>query len=714
VNSVHLDCTIRWWHKHHSEGGGEQTSMQYIRNIIAGVLCALAMAWAGLPVPAAAGPAHAQVALIGEKTGVHPGETVTVALRLRMSEGWHTYWVYPGDVGEATVVQWKLPDGAQPSDLRWPFPEIIKTGPFVNYGYSGEVLFLTDISLPKTLTGPSLEIGADVSWLACKDVCVPEEGQVRLTLPILGEGVAASSSPDAVAIAEARLQVPQQAPGATRIEAGKTTLALSLDTFAVEKPEAEIHFFPFTGDVIRNSTPQKAVVENGKLKLTMQRGKVVLPDAFGGVLLVKTTGAAGQSRQYGYTINAPVTYSAMLDEIELSFVTAVIFALLGGLILNLMPCVFPVLSLKALSLARERAPHERHVHGVAYLAGVLTSFFVAGLLIIVLRAGGMKIDWGMHFQSPAFVLVLMALFLLLGLNASGVFSVGGRLAGLGDGLTRMPGFTGYFFTGALATVVATPCTAPYMTAAVAYALKQPAPQLLGVLLALGVGFALPMVLLSVSPTVGRWLPKPGAWMQTFKELMAFPLYATVGWLLYVLSREQGSDGVLAGVITLIGVSFAVWLFSAVREPSIWRKVSAGFVAVAVLAYAMTSLSSNSGPRYEPFSQARLEALRAQNKPVFINLTAAWCITCLMNEHMALRSDRIADAFSSRGIVYLKGDWSNRNPEITTLLKSFDRAGVPLYIIYNGKAEPQVLPQFLTENIVLEGIANLPQQHTKTE
>lgn len=724
--------------------------MQYIRNIVAGILSALAMALGGLPITAVAAPAHVQLSLVSEKTGVHPGETVTVALRLKMSKGWHTYWVYPGDAGEATTVQWKLPDGAQVSDLHWPLPEVIKTGPFVNYGYSGEAVFLAEITLPTTFVGPNIEIGADVTWLACKEVCIPEEGQVKLTLPVLGEGVPANSSIDSVAITEARLQMAQQAPGNARFEAGKSIVTLVLDTFESDQSGAEIQFFPFAGDVIRNSTPQKAVIENGGVKLTMRRGDKALPEVFGGVLSVKTKG-----RYYGYTINAAVTRSAALDEVaepaeskvtvskveptaietatpslptsevnELSFIKAALFALLGGLILNLMPCVFPVLSLKALSLARERAPHERHVHGVAYLAGVLTSFLLAGAVIIALRASGTVIGWGMHFQSPAFVLVLMALFLVLGLNASGVFSMGGRFAGLGDGLTRMPGFTGYFFTGVLATVVATPCTAPYMSAAVFYAFTQPAPQLLGVLLVLGVGFALPMVLLSVSPAVGRWLPKPGAWMQTFKELMAFPLYATAGWLLYVLSQQQGSDGVLAGVITLIGVSFAVWLFSAARAPGIWRNISAVFIVIAALAYAVSSLSSEnhpmgvsgngSGPRYEAFSLPRLEALRAQNKPVFVNLTAAWCITCLVNERVALRSERITEAFNSRGIVYLKGDWTNGNPEITALLKSFNRAGVPLYVIYNGKAEPQVLPQFLTENIVLEGIASLPQQHAKNE
>jgi thiol:disulfide interchange protein DsbD len=400
-----------------------------------------------------------------------------------------------------------------------------------------------------------------------------------------------------------------------------------------------------------------------------------------------------------------------------------------------MPCVFPVLSLKALSLARETTPHERHVHASAYLFGVLLSFTVFAVGLIILRTGGEEIGWGTQFQSPAFVLILMALFMALGLNMSGVFEIGGRLAGVGDRFTHIPGFTGYFSTGVLATIVATPCTAPFMGTAVGYAFSQPSNlRLLAVLLVLGIGFALPMVALSYFPAIGRALPKPGPWMTTLKGVLAFPLYATAGWLLWVLSIQLGSEGVLGSLVVLLGIAFAAWLAGLTHEPHPLRSGSAVVVALAAIWGGLLLLpaSSNktananaspapfeqtsSGLSYEPFSNAKLAALRAANKPVFINLTAAWCITCKVNEQVALSSSLIAEAFEARGIVPLKGDWSKANPEITAMLQKFGRAGVPLYLLYPADGgEPAVLPQILTESIVLDGLAKIsPEQQAKGE
>ncbi len=719
------------------------------------------------------------ISLIADKATVRPGDTVTVAVRQKIALGWHTYWRNPGDAGEPTVVEWSLPSGAKASELQWPLPEIIAVEGITDYGYSGEVLLLSDIALPKDLSAPAIEIKAHVQLLVCKDICVPEEASASLSLFVDANGGPSQNSPNAKQIADVRNTLPAPSPWPARFEVSGETVTLRLENFQQKLLDTtKLRLYPGKPNVIENSPPQLAVAADGALALQMRRStaKLPLPKRFEGVLAVETpAGESGDLLRLSYSVSGEVKQlpgnnafqevktspkaqqpnveqyasgKALSDYTDwtkqpaqpsgignISFVTAAAFAFLGGLILNLMPCVFPVLSLKALSLARETAPHERHIHASAYLLGVLLSFAILAAGLIILRAGGEQIGWGTQFQSPTFVLILMALFMALGLNMSGVFEIGGRLAGIGDKLTRAPGFTGYFFTGVLATVVATPCTAPFMGAAVGYAFTQPSPlRLLAVLLVLGIGFALPMVALSYLPAVGRWLPKPGPWMSTFKGALAFPLYATAGWLLWVLSVQAGSVGVLGGLVVLLGVAFAAWLIGLTQAPSPLRSGAAVAIALAAIWGGMLLLSASSNETananaapamqtqtegaltYETFSVARLEALRAERKPVFVNLTAAWCITCKVNERVALNSSRISEAFAARGIMPLKGDWSKANPEITAMLQKFGRAGVPLYLLYPADGgEPQVFPQILTESIVLDRLAKIPlKRQAKSE
>jgi thiol:disulfide interchange protein len=502
---------------------------------------------------------------------------------------------------------------------------------------------------------------------------------------------------------------------------------------------ARARFFPINWGQIANALPQKTMLLHDGLLLRMLQGET--PPAAGatldGLLALEGTSPDGGKFRRGYIVSAAnvpptpddvsaaselMSPAAMSGEAgNIGFGVALLFAFLGGLILNLMPCVFPILSLKAYALAREAsATHHGARGGLAFLAGVLASFGVIAAGLIALRAAGIAAGWGIQFQSPGFVLALAALFLALGLNMSGVFEFGGSLTGAGDSLTRRQGLAGSFFTGVLATAVATPCTAPFMGAAVGYAFAQPALQATAVLMALGLGFAMPMLLLSMSPGLGRLLPRPGTWMVRFKQAMAFPLYATAAWLVWVLSVQLGSDGVLAAMVTLLVVAFAAWLFGISSGSRALAKAAALIIAIGGIAGGVAMLSgaqpstgtaeaaTDAGPRAEAFTQARLDGLLAEGKPVFINFTAAWCITCKVNERVALRSDRIADAFTKRGITYLKGDWTNANPEITAILTSFGRAGVPLYLLYSGVpgSQPQVLPQLLTESIVLGKVAEL--------
>jgi thiol:disulfide interchange protein/DsbC/DsbD-like thiol-disulfide interchange protein len=692
------------------------------------------------------GPARTpkvQVELLAEKTAVRPGDRITVALRQHITPGWHTYWTNPGDSGEPTRIEWKLPEGASAGSIQWPLPHAIPVGPLMNFGYSDEVLLLSDISVPESASGASFDIAADAKWLVCEEICIPEEAAVQLSLPLVS-GVTPLPSPSAKDIRAARKKVPELMPWAAKFDIRGERVTIRIDDLAQQLPQkAKFHFFPLEWGLVSHAARQQASFEKGALVLGLARGDFAgekKPASLDGVLAVETQAADGSVARHGYSFSAgpsetPIAAPAAIPPATagspggLSLIVALGFAFLGGLILNLMPCVFPVLSLKALSLAKDAGNAEvRRTKGFVYLAGVLASFALIALVLVVLRGGGGAIGWGMQFQSPAFVLAMMALFLALALNLSGAFTLGGTVAGLGDSLTRRSGLSGYFFTGVLATVVATPCTAPFMGAAMGYAFTQPAPTVFAVLLALGFGFALPIVLLSLSPGLGRWLPKPGAWMETFKQLMAFPLYATVAWLLWVLTIQQGSDGVLAASVTLIGVAFAVWLFGRSPEAGQGRSAAAALIALLAIGAGIWSMpqgasdkpvvASNAqkqrGPKAEPFTQARLSELLGQNKPVFVNLTAAWCITCKVNERVALRSERIAKAFSDRDISYLVGDWTNGNPEITELLKAHGRVGVPLYLLYSGKPgeAPEILPQLLTESIVLDQLANLPSPALK--
>jgi thiol:disulfide interchange protein/DsbC/DsbD-like thiol-disulfide interchange protein len=716
--------------------------MQVLMGRIAAVVFGLALS-VGLaaPAPAQIGEKRPLVRaeLIAEHMAARRGETLTVALRQTITPGWHTYWQNPGDSGEPTSLDWNLPAGITSGPIQWPLPEAIPVGPLTNYGYSDSLLLLTDITIPTDAAGQSVTLSAKARWLVCKDICVPEESPVSLTLPLIDGGLSPRRSPDAAAIAAAREALPKPAPWPVRYSHSLDKLTLNVDGLGSDIGKiTHVRFFPVNWGQIANAMPQKTALSQDKLSVRMLQGET--PPAAGaaleGLLALEGTGPDGAKFRRGYVVSAVNVPAPALatpdsdpldsaqasgDAVPLGFGVALLFAFLGGLILNLMPCVFPVLSLKAYALARE-ASDTRHGArgGLAYLAGVLASFGVIAAGLMVLRTAGVAAGWGIQFQSPGFVLTLAALFLLLGLNMSGVFEFGGSLTGAGDSLTRRDGLAGSFFTGVLATAVATPCTAPFMGAAIGYAFAQPAVQATAVLMALGLGFALPMLLLSLSPALGRLLPKPGLWMVRFKQVMAFPLYATAAWLVWVLSVQLGSDGVFAAMVTLLVVAFAAWLYGLSGGPRGIAKAAALIVAVAGLAGGAAMLSgaqpatgtgaatTDSGPPAEAFTQARLDGLLAEGKPVFVNFTAAWCITCKVNERVALRSDRLAEAFRQRGITYLKGDWTNANPEITAMLNSFGRAGVPLYLLYSGVpgSQPQVLPQLLTESMVLGRVAEL--------
>jgi len=682
----------------------------------------LAGATAEAAAPAQATTGHARVELFAEHAVAAAGDGTWLALRLTLDDGWHTYWKNPGDSGEATRLEWSVPDGVEPGEIVWPAPERIPFGPFVNFGFHGAPVHLVKLNIADDWpVGQPLRVEVLANWLVCEEICIPEEATLGLELEVARVAQSAAE-PVAGIFAAARAATPVALPlsgaftvadGALQIELARGDIAAAAET---------LFFFPDQWGWIEPSTPQTWSYRGQKLVGRMAPGPAPPAGEFAGVA-VYTAIQSGERRAVRISavdIGAAVAETPQAATTPMSVWQALVFAILGGLILNLMPCVLPVLSIKALSLvAHGGTRSELRRSGIAYTAGVLGCFALLGLILVGLRSAGEAAGWGFQLQSPGFVaamsymLFAMALVLSLGLDP------GAGLAGAGDGLTRRGGLSGSFFTGALAAVVATPCTAPFMAAAIGFALIQPAAVAMTIMLALGFGLALPFVLLTFVPAWTRWLPRPGAWMSRLKQGLAFPLYATVVWLLWVAGQQVGIDGLVRLLFGLLLLALALWLYSVWRREVGAARQVATVVSIAALGAALV-LGVTSVRKAEPavrvadsssvpFAEDDIAAIRASGRAVFVNMTAAWCITCLVNERVALDTRAVRDALSARDVVYMKGDWTNRDAAITRYLASFGRAGVPLYVLYPpGDGAPRVLPQILTESSLLEALGALDQ------
>lgn len=698
--------------------------MQRLTSFGRRTLGALAFFFMGLAAAApaitdTAATAHVRVRLLAAADAVHPGERILFGVEQSLEPEWHTYWINPGETGVPTRIAWDLPAGASAGAIAWPVPERFRTGPVTNYGYAGRATLLSTLTVPQDARpGTTFPVRARVSWLVCKDVCIPQQAEVGLALPVLAVGMPSGAGPLAVGPAHAAL--PATAPGTVHAATDGKAVALTVSGAGVRPADLEdAWFYDDARGRIAPGAPQAARIDGDRLVLRLRAGEQ--PGArLTGVLVVKTHAAAR-----GYAIDTALAAStapiALPEDAapaaDASLPLALVFALLGGLVLNLMPCVFPVLSIKALSLldhARDD-PRTARLHGIAYTLGVLASFALLGGALLLLKAGGAQAGWGFQFQSPAFVLATAYLMCAVGLNLSGVFEVGGALAGVGDSLASRAGYAGSFFTGVLATVVATPCTAPFMGGAVAYALAQPPAVLLAVFLAMGLGLALPYLLLSARPVLQRYLPRPGPWMVRVRQAFAFPMYGAAVWLVWVLARQSGVDAGAAALGGMVALAFAAWLYGATRFASSFTRLAGGIGAALVLVAAVAvghagiqhgQPVATTDAAWTPYSAERLQALRASGRPVFVNLTASWCITCLVNERVALSDGAVAAAFRQAGVAYLKGDWTSQDERITALLAQFGRSGVPLYVFYPAGADsrPVVLPQLLTPGIMLDAIA----------
>ncbi len=691
-----------------------------------------------------AGTERVQVRLLSDVSAVAPGEAFSVALEQRIIPGWHTYWQNPGDSGLPTEIQWVLPNGSSAGPIQWPYPHRFDVGPITNYGYSDQVLLLTEIVPPQSLqAGDSFALQAKLRWLVCEEICIPEEAEIAMTLPV-GDPPAPKALHESLERTLRDLPVPSPWATAASLEGEVLSLQVALPATA-QASLVDAAFFPDSWGQILHSGKQSFSGDTNGIRLALAPETAFDPQktALSGVLVLTERLADGSEAHRALSLSAKAgTSDALAGAVsggeasgggqsllipdgsglgEIDFFSALFFAFLGGLILNLMPCVFPVLSIKILSLSQKLGGDRRemHHHGYIYTAGVLASFVVLAGLLLVLRAGGEALGWGFQFQSSTFVMLMALLFFALGLMLSGLLTFGSSLIGLGGSLGARPGMSGSFFTGVLATLAATPCTAPFMGAAVGYAVTADPVTAIAVFLALGFGLAVPYLLLTLVPQALAWLPKPGVWMERLKQLFAFPMYAAAIWLVWVLAQQSGATGVLAALASMLLLAFTAWLYEATRGMQQRGRLVGACLVALLLAGALVGLPRLLPPAgsgtvlatvgdealaSEPFSPERVAELRAEARPIFVNFTAAWCITCLVNEKIAFNDEGVVRAFADGDVAYLKADWTNRDPVITKALAEFGRSGVPLYLLYpKTGGPPTILPQILTVSGLLQAV-----------
>ncbi|THD78056.1 MAG: thiol:disulfide interchange protein [Phenylobacterium sp.] len=693
-------------------------------------LATLAVAAPALAQPVNTG--HLTAELVAQDQGIAPGQTIHLALRQQMLPGWHTYWRNPGDSGEPTSLKWTLPAGWTTGDIVWPTPRRLPVGPLVNYGYEGEVLLPVAVTAPANAKpGQTATLSAAASFLVCREICVPEDAKLSITIPV----VAGGGGPDptwGAPIARTLADAPKPAGLTAAFQKRGAAVALAIAGPVLQGADLhDAYFYPFDATVIDHAKPQ--TIDRGPqgLTLTLTPGYAfqgaAAPKALAGVLAVdgkayEVAANPGAPPAGASGLGPPAAKGGAAGGASLGLLSAAVFAFVGGLILNLMPCVFPVLAMKAASLAAHGGRDEasNRAHGLAFGAGVLVTFLALAGVLIGLKAAGQAIGWGFQLQSPPVVAVLCLLMLAIALDLSGVFEVGSSLQGVGSGLASRGGLVGDVFTGALAVVVAAPCTAPFMGAAIGWALTQPAAAAMTVFLALAVGFAAPFVAVTFWPGLLSRLPRPGAWMDVFRKALAFPMFAAAAWLVWVLTIQAGETALARILGAAIVLALAAWIAGAAqrRAAAGGRPLVLGSAAVALAAIALAAVvwpayaetPSEGGPAAkadlasEAYSPEKLAALQAEGKPVFVNYTAAWCVSCQVNDRVVLSTRPVVDAMHKDGVTYLKADWTKRDPVIAAELARYGRAGVPLYLVYGANGgPPQILPAILTQGVVVKAL-----------
>jgi len=651
-------------------------------------LLLLLLLLAGGTAFAQAGPRRMDVRLVPETAAAAAGTTVTLAFVMRPRPGWHGYWRNPGDAGDAPRVEWRLPEGWRAGPLAYPMPTRLLVAGLMNYVFERDYALLVPVAIPASAEpGAAFPIDARIDYLVCTDeVCVPESATVSTQV-----NIGAPRDPDP-AFDGWRRAIPAAVaqPGRFETAGGRIRLALPLPA---GEAAADPYFFPATLDALSHSAAQSVSREGDLLIVETDAGRRAgaLGEIAGVLQRAGGRGLAFTARR------GDVPGEARARAGGPGLVWALLGALLGGLLLNVMPCVFPILSLKALSLARagETAAGARR-EALAYAAGAVATCLALGAVLLALRAGGAAVGWAFQLQDPRVILLLLLLVTAVALGLAGLFAL--PAIGAGDRLTRSGGVRGAFFTGALAAFVATPCTGPFMGAALgAAALVLPAAGALAVFAALGLGLALPFLLLGFVPALRRLLPRPGPWMAAFQRLLSVPMFLTALGLAWILGRQTGVDGMSLGLAAALAVGLSLWWLGRGGRWPAWAALLLAAAAPIALLPTEAPAAPAQGPlAAEPFSEARLAGLRAAGTPVFVYFTADWCLTCKVNERGAMASAAVADSFRARGIRVLAGDWTRGDPAIGRFLERHGRSGVPFYLFYpRGGGEPEVLPQLLT-------------------
>ena len=653
---------------------------------------------------------------------VAPGQSFYVVIELTPNVGWHAYWENPGDAGLKLTMSWDLPEGVTVSDLEFTTPHLIPFEEIVSYGYDGKATIIAEASIAENVDLTSARISGQAFWLVCSDeLCVPQEAAIGFDLPI-GESTV---DPMMSAVVEsAKNDMPVEADWETSFYTDGENFQV-VSQIPEEYPVIEsAYLFPHTEGMMENVYRQDLSFINGQIVGRFKNAYGYADnDNFRFVLSFKT----GDGESHAYFLNAgkseaplfdtpnQVTAPAPATDSEFGIATALLFAFLGGMILNLMPCVFPILSLKAMSVAAlsNKDAGEAKVSGLLYTAGILICFGLIGAIVNILSVG-----WGFHMQIPLVNFTLGLLMVAIGLNLLGVFEFGGSFVGVGQSMTESDGTKGgarksAFFTGVLAVVVATPCTAPFMASALGYAFISGGITGLLIFLALGFGLAFPYLLICYVPGVRNALPRPGAWMETMKNILGFPMLATALWLFWILGNQVGVDGMTVAIIASLFLGLLLW--SQTRDGLIFKLLMT--MSAAGVLYAGYFLHNSDGQSAQtvtasahenevPFSSAELDQILTRNEAVFVYFTADWCVTCKLNERVALSQPSVRDAFADKGVTVMVGDWTNQNPDITKTLQSYGRIGVPLYLYFpegRAKDNPDILPQILTPDIVIDAL-----------
>jgi thiol:disulfide interchange protein DsbD len=740
--------------------------MRFIRTILAlpkvsaaAILLAAAIVFAvALPALAASNSAdlpHVHVQLISPDAQLHPGAN-NAGLYFKLEPGWHVYWKNPGDAGEPPHIKWTLPQGITAGPLQYPIPKRLPLGPLMDFGYEDEVLFPFQLNVSSGTSGSPSVLHAKVDWLVCRGSCIPEKTELELTRPIASADTASGPvQTDQNIWARLAKHLPQPPPATLKIGFVPTATGFRMTVNTGHK-ETEASFFPATADILSNPAPQVATPTSAGVTLDLKKDETLTanPKQMAGVLvlsggrayeLIALAGAPKPAKPAVQeaipattSMSAPSPISSAhpaVAETESSrphpasgpgLLQAAGLAFLGGLILNLMPCVFPVLFIKGLSLVQSgnEERHKLRTHGFVYAAGILISFWVLVAVLLGLRSAGAHLGWGFQFQSPIFLSLMAALLFFLGLSLAGQFEIGLTLTSAGGSLAAKQGYTGSFFTGVLAVIVATPCTAPFMGVALGYALSQPAVVTFAVFTALALGLAAPYVALTLQPAWTRILPRPGAWMEVLKQAVSVPIFGTVIWLAWVVAQAYGATLLAALLASFLLIAVAGWFLG--RWPAQrWATAIAALILVSVIGLSVMSakalvprfssqevlsvrLVSRSG--WQPWSAEAVTKYQSQGRPVFVDFTASWCLSCQVNERVALGKPEVQKAFADANVALLRADWTRYDDSITQTLASLGRSGVPTYVLYvPGEKTPRVLPEVLTPGIVTDALASLPHQ-----